>query len=77
MLVSDRPFAKELCEDAALYFNPLDEKDIAHSILKIVSDVNLQKKLIDNGEKVLLKNYPSAEQKWALQKKLIIEFANK
>lgn len=77
LLVSDRPFAKELCEDAALYFNPLDEKDIAHSILKIVSDVNLQKKLIDNGEKVLLKNYPSAEQKWALQKKLIIEFANK
>lgn len=77
LLVSDRPFAKELCEDAALYFNPLDEKDIAHSILKIVSDVNLQKKLIDNGEKVLLKSYPSAEQKWALQKKLIIELANK
>jgi glycosyltransferase involved in cell wall biosynthesis len=77
LLVSNRPFAKELCEDAALYFNPLDEKDIAHSILKIVSDVNLQKKLIDNGEKVLLKNYPSAEQKWALQKKLIIELANK
>lgn len=77
LLVSDRPFAKELCEEAALYFNPLDEKDIAHSILKIVSDVNLQKKLIDNGGKVLLKNYPSAEQKWALQKKLIIELANK
>lgn len=77
LLVSDRPFAKELCEDAALYFNPLDEKDIAHSILKIVSDVNLQKKLIDNGEKALLKNYPSAEQKWALQKKLIIELASK
>lgn len=77
LLVSDRPFAKELCEDAALYFNPLDEKDIAHSILKIVTDVNLQKKLINNGEKVLLKNYPSAKQKWALQKKLIIELANK
>ncbi len=77
LLVSDRPFAKELCEDAALYFNPLDEKDIAHSIFKIVSDVNLQKKLIDNGEKILLKNYPSAEQKWALQKKLIMELANK
>ena len=71
LLVSDRPFATDLCEDAALYFDPLDEKSIAQAILKIVNDINVRHTLIQNGQKVLLKNYPSAEQKWVLQKKLI------
>lgn len=71
LLVSDRPFATELCENAALYFNPLDEKSIAKAILKIVVDANLRDVLVQNGQKVLLKNYPSAEQKWVLQKNLI------
>ena len=70
-MVSDRPFATELCENAALYFNPLDEKSIAKAILKIVVDANLRDVLVQNGQKVLLKNYPSAEQKWVLQKNLI------
>lgn len=71
LLVSDRPFATELCENAALYFNPLDEKSIAKAILQIVVDANLRDLLVQNGQKVLLKNYPSAEQKWVLQKNLI------
>lgn len=71
LLVSDRPFATELCENAALYFNPLDEKSIAKAILQIVVDANLRDVLVQNGQKVLLKNYPSAEQKWVLQKNLI------
>lgn len=77
LLVSDRAFAKELCEDAALYFNPLDEKDIAASIMKLISDINLQQILVDNGEKVLLKNYPTAEEKWILQKRLITHLYSK
>lgn len=77
LLVSDRPFATELCEDAALYFDPLDEKDIAASIIKLISDINLQQILIDNGDKVLLKNYPTAEGKWILQKRLITHLYSK
>lgn len=77
LLVSDRSFAKELCEDAALYFDPLDEKDIAASILKLISDINLQQILVDNGERVLLKNYPTAEEKWILQKRLITHLYSK
>ncbi|AVZ86872.1 glycosyltransferase [Acinetobacter sp. WCHA45] len=71
LLVSNRPFATELCENAALYFDPLDEKSIAKAILQIIIDVNLRDVLVQNGQKVLLKNYPSAEQKWALQRNLI------
>lgn len=77
LLVSDRAFATELCEDAALYFNPLDEKDIAASIMKLISDINLQQILVDNGKKVLLKNYPTAEEKWILQKRLITHLYSK
>lgn len=71
LLVSDRPFATELCEDAALYFDPLDEKSIANAIIKLATDEKLQLLLVENGKKVLLKNYPSAEQKWLMQKNLI------
>lgn len=77
LLVSDRPFATELCEDAALYFNPLDEKSIANAILKLSGNEKLQQLLVENGKKVLLKNYPSAEQKWNLQKKLITHLYSK
>ncbi|MCO8079149.1 glycosyltransferase [Acinetobacter lwoffii] len=77
LLVSDRPFAHELCENAALYFDPLNEVSIADVIWSLIIDESLQDVLVKNGQKVLLKNYPSAKQKWALQKKLIIELANK
>lgn len=77
LLVSDRPFAKELCENAALYFDPLDEKSIANVIWELMNDESLQIALVKNGNNILMKNYPSAEQKWALQKKLIVELANK
>ena len=77
LLVSDRPFATELCEDAALYFNPLDEKSIANAILELSGNEKLQQLLVENGKKVLLKNYPSAEQKWNLQKKLITHLYSK
>lgn len=77
LLVSDRPFAKELCEDAAIYFDPLDEKDIANAIWKIITDAHLQKILVENGNKILVRNYPSAEQKWSLQKNLILKLTSK
>ncbi|MDC5395440.1 glycosyltransferase [Acinetobacter baumannii] len=77
LLVSERPFAKELCEDAAIYFEPLDEKSIANAILELVNNEELQHLLVENGKKVLLKNYPSADQKWNLQKNLITHLYSK
>lgn len=77
LLVSNRPFATELCENAAIYFDPLDVESVAESIKRIRNDSLLRENLVNNGKNILLKNYPSAEQKWALQKKLIIELVNK
>ena len=77
LLVSDRPFARELCEHAAIYFDPLNEKSIANAMWSIVEDADLQETMVKNGQDILLKNYPTAEKKWFLQKQLIIDLLNK
>ena len=77
LLVSDRPFARELCENAAVYFDPLDEISIADAIIQLLSNESLQRSLVENGKNVLLKNYPSADEKWALQKDLILKLNGK
>ncbi|WP_170234465.1 glycosyltransferase [Bizionia saleffrena] len=50
ILTSDLDFARELCGNAALYFNPLSPKDIAEKILELQENENLQEELIRNGE---------------------------
>lgn len=77
LLVSNRDFAIELCGDAALYFDPLDEKSIADAIIEIVTNEPLRDELVKRGTKVLHANYPSAVNKWEMQRKLINELVNK
>lgn len=77
LLVSDRPFAREMCEDAALYFDPLDEESIANAIEKLLLNESIQRSLVESGKNVLLKNYPSADKKWALQKELLLKLNGK
>ena len=48
-LVSDIPPIREVCGDAAVYANPLDEKDIAEKMALLISDTTLQKKLRSAG----------------------------
>jgi len=43
--VSDIPAVREVCGDSAVYFNPLNELDIAFSILSIVTNKALQDRL--------------------------------
>lgn len=49
ILTSDLGFARTICEDAAIYFDPNDESDIADKILNVARDEELQKELISNG----------------------------
>lgn len=55
ILTSDYSFTRDVCHDAALYFNPLDEKDIMQKIKELMNNHELKNKLIDNGEKQLMK----------------------
>lgn len=71
VFTSDLDFAKELCGDGAIYFDPLDSSDIALKIYQVINDAELQNKMIDYGSLQLSKKYISPEEKWEKQKKLI------
>jgi len=46
---SDIPPLREVAGDAALYFNPLDEDEIASAIESVMSDASLQERLAQAG----------------------------
>lgn len=62
ILTSDLSFAKEICGNAALYFNPLNEMDIVDKIRELYTNKELYNKLIEEGEK-RVKTYPNAEKR--------------
>ncbi|MBR3647587.1 MAG: glycosyltransferase family 4 protein [Paludibacteraceae bacterium] len=49
LVVSDIPAFREVCGDAAIYFNPLNTKDIQDKMSRIVQDDALRKQLIAKG----------------------------
>ena len=51
ILTSNYSFATDVCKDAALYFDPLDPKDIAKKIKQLIVDKSLQKELVEKGKK--------------------------
>lgn len=62
ILTSDLSFARSICGDAALYFEPLEPRAIAQKIELLLSDKELQDNLILEGRKQL-KNFPSAQER--------------
>lgn len=72
LAVSDRDFARKLCEDGALYFDPKNPKDIAQTISGLINDNSLAADLVKKAELVLKKNYLSPAEKWQKQKELLI-----
>lgn len=62
ILTSDLSFARIICDDVALYFNPINPKDIADKIEIIINNPALYKKLqIKGGER--LKFFGTAEDR--------------
>jgi len=53
IVTSDYPFAKEICRNAALYFDPLNPDEIASKIKEISNNDPLRIKLVANGTEVL------------------------
>jgi glycosyltransferase involved in cell wall biosynthesis len=62
ILTSNYSFAKDVCKDAALYFDPLDPEDIAKKIKQLIVDKSLQNELIDKGTK-RLKEFETANSR--------------
>lgn len=50
IITSDMGFAHCVCKDAAIYFNPVDAKEIAEKLIHLVDDKELQQRLIAKGD---------------------------
>lgn len=51
ILASDIPICREICGEAALYFNPLDPTDLAEKILLLKASPDLRRRLGEIGRK--------------------------
>ena len=53
ILTSDRDFARNLCRNAAIYFDPLDADSVARAMARVMDDVDLRQRLVEKGQRVL------------------------
>jgi glycosyltransferase involved in cell wall biosynthesis len=56
ILTSDRDFARHVCQDAALYFDPLDADSVARGMARIMEDRELRASLAQNGKRLSSKS---------------------
>jgi glycosyltransferase involved in cell wall biosynthesis len=62
ILTSDLDFARYVCGDAALYFNPWDSLDIVNKINDIKNDASLRERLVKNGSRRISSFFHSWEE---------------
>ena len=55
VLTSSHTSMQEIAEDAGLYFNPVDVKDIAEKMMMIYKDEDLRHRLIEKGRIIATK----------------------
>lgn len=72
ILAANLDYAHTICNNAAIYFNPLDAVDIANKIVKLINDNDLQNQLIKSGQNQI-NNFKTASQR----AKLYIEILEK
>ena len=62
IITSNLPFAKTVCQDAALYFDPLDPSDICSKIEELVKNRLIYDKLKKNGS-MRVREFGSAKER--------------
>ena len=62
ILTSNLPFAKDICGDSAIYFNPLDPDEIVNEIVKIINNPKKIKEIIEEGVK-RVQIFPTAKER--------------
>jgi len=62
ILTSDLDFAKDICKNAAIYFDPMSAEAIADKILLLCKDKNLYLQLVKKG-KIRLKSFETASSR--------------
>jgi len=77
VLTSDLPFSRQICgEGNALFFDPLNEIDIANRVEQIVNDNRLFDELVTNGLK-RVKDFLTSEQRAKAYISILEQITNK
>lgn len=71
IVTTDLSFAKTVCKEAALYFEPLNKNDAVDKIISLIDNPNVGLQLIEKGN-LRLKDFPNAKER----AKLIINIVN-
>ena len=69
ILTTDIAFAHSICQDAALYYRPMDAVDAADKLIQIESDPDLARQLVVHGAQ-LAQVFPSPAEKAAAYLKI-------
>jgi glycosyltransferase involved in cell wall biosynthesis len=53
VLIADRPYAHDMCQDAAAYFDPLDPDDFAQKAVAVLQDKRRQAEMVARGKAIM------------------------
>ena len=74
LVTTDLRFARDVCKDAAAYFEPTNAFSAAEQIVRLAEDEDYWQQISNRGRQVY-KELPNAGQKWELQKGVITKVA--
>lgn len=74
IVTSGLDFAKNICQDAAVYFKAGDPKDAAHKIALVIGSPQLRHDLIKKGRHVL-STLPDSDKKYLMYKAILLDLA--
>lgn len=74
LVTTDLRFARDVCKDAAAYFEPTNARSAAEQIIRLSEDKSYWQGISDRGKQVF-SDLPDAGQKWKLQKGVIMKVA--
>ncbi len=77
VVTSDLPFARELCQKAAVFVSPFAEQDAAAGLCRVLDDADLRATLSATGREVLKDRYCSADEKWRAQAAMLEEVVSR
>ena len=66
LVVTDALWSRSICNDAALYVDRENNKDIANKLISLKNDLSLQQGLSENGKREIVQ-YPGPKEKVTLQ----------
>jgi glycosyltransferase involved in cell wall biosynthesis len=73
IVTTDLDFARDVCDDAALYFEPQNAVSAADTLVRLLGDERLWKQQIAGGKRVL-KRFPTPRERFEAYRDFLVSF---